>query len=259
MTQETRKVKFSIITACLNCSSLIERTCKSIIALNYKNFEWIVIDGDSNDGTLEIIKKYQEQISCLSIELDSGIYEAMNKGIRLASGEYLIFMNAGDTFYDCDTLSIVSKNLGPDLLYGKTLKRSKNKDKICTYPDTINSDYLLNNTLPHQSTYFKKETFSKYGLYNETYKIAGDYELYARFILKAKISYKYINKPLSIFYLGGVSSDKKFRNILKKEQDTIRKLYFKGYLKSMKFYRHILRNFYMFIMPKLLLKITSLK
>jgi glycosyltransferase involved in cell wall biosynthesis len=196
------------------------------------------------DGTLEVLDNYKEKITHLISEKDSGIYEAMNKGIRLSTGEYIVFLNAGDSFYDQHTLKTVSGFFGPDLLYGKSVKRNGKNDELVSYPDSLSEDYLLNYTLPHQSSYYHKNVFLKYGLYDEFYKIAGDYELYARLIKEKKFNYRYIEEPLSIFYLDGISNDPLFRNRMKLEQHTLRLKYFKHYKNSYKYFKYKIRCLY---------------
>ena len=242
--------KFSIITVCLNCSSTIERTIQSISSQIYTNFEWIVIDGDSKDGTVKILRKYQDNISTFVSEQDSGIYEAMNKGIRLASGEYIIFMNAGDTFYDKNTLEIVSQYLGPDMIYGETVKKSSDTQLVCSYPSFLTKKYFMNYTLCHQSTYYKRTTLDKLGGFDVSYKIAGDYELYAKLIHEKDFTYQYISKPLSIFQLDGISNCPRNRDILKLEQHIIRSKYFKSYKKSYKYFKYKIRCFYKAFLQK---------
>lgn len=236
--------KISIVTVCLNCSSTIESTYRSILSQNYLNYEWVVIDGNSTDGTLEILEKYKDDIAYLCSEPDSGIYEAMNKGITQSKGEYIVFMNAGDTFYDKNTLSTVSKNLGSDFLYGNTLKINNESNKVASYPNTLTKKYLLNYTLSHQSSYFKKDIFSKYGMYDTFYEIAGDYDMYARMINNKEISYKYINETLSAFKLDGISNQKKYRDRLKFEQHHLRKKYFNNYKYTQKYWKYIIKKIF---------------
>lgn len=252
-THQKINLKVSVITVCLNCSNTIERTCKSVISQTYSNLEWIVIDGNSEDDTLKILNRYKDNISILISEPDSGIYEAMNKGIRLSTGKYIVFLNAGDSFYGQHTLKTVSSFFGPELLYGKTVKRSCDNDKLVSYPESLSEDYLLNYTLPHQSSYYQKNVFLKYGLYDEFYKIAGDYEFYARLIKEEKFSFRYIEEPLSIFYLDGISNDPLFRDRLLLEQHTLRLKYFKPYKKSYKYLKYKIRCLYKTLSCKLFL------
>lgn len=210
-----------------------------------------MVDGNSSDGTLEVLENYTEKITHLISETDSGIYEAMNKGIKKSSGEYIIFLNAGDLFYDQDTLETVSQYFGPDLLYGETIKSDGNTDELVSYPESLSDDNLLNYTLSHQSSYYHKNVFQKYGLYDEFYKIAGDYEMYARLIQEENFTYRYIDQPLSIFYLDGISNQLFFRDRLKLEQHTLRLKYFKLYKRSYKYFKYKIRCLYKALSCKL--------
>lgn len=212
-----------------------------------------MVDGNSEDETLKILNRYKDNISILISEPDSGIYDAMNKGIRLSTGEYIVFLNAGDSFYDQHTLKTVSGFCGPSLLYGKTVKRNGKNDELVSYPESLSEDYLLNYTLSHQSSYYHKNVFLKYGLYDEFYKIAGDYEFYARLIKEEKFSSRYIEEPLSIFYLDGISNDPLFRDRMRLEQHTLRLKYFKPYKKSYKYLKYKIRCLYKTLSCKLFL------
>jgi glycosyltransferase involved in cell wall biosynthesis len=236
--------KISIITVCLNCSAAVEATYRSIVSQDYINYEWVVIDGNSTDGTFEILEKYKEDIAYLCSEPDSGIYEAMNKGITQSKGEYIVFMNAGDTFHNTNTLSTVSRNFGPDLLYGNTLKINNKGHEVSTYPNTLTKEYILNYTLSHQSSYFKKDIFFKYGMYDTFYRIAGDYDLYAQMIHNEEISFKYINETLSVFKQDGISNQKKHRDRLKFEQHHLRKKYFNNYKYTQKYWKYIIKKIF---------------
>ena len=122
--------KFTIVTVCLNEVQNIGRTCESICSQTFGEYEWIVIDGQSTDGTLDVLSEYEHRISCLVSEPDSGIYDAMNKGIRLAKGEYLLFLNAGDYFSDNNALEAVSCAPDGDILYGDLLCVSENDESL---------------------------------------------------------------------------------------------------------------------------------
>ncbi len=120
--------KISIITVTYNNKILLEKTIKNIIAQSFKYYEYIIIDGNSSDGSQKIINKYKHQISFWSSEPDDGIYDAMNKGLRAASGDYIIFMNAGDTFFNQNTLANIPFNKFPeaDIFYGETMIVNEN-------------------------------------------------------------------------------------------------------------------------------------
>lgn len=124
-----RTPMFSIITICYNAASDIERTLQSVVAQTYRNIEYIVIDGASTDKTLDIISKYSAEVSQMVSEKDGGLYDAMNKGLSLATGEYVCFLNAGDSFFEEKTLEKIVQGLDgstPDLIYGDTALVDKN-------------------------------------------------------------------------------------------------------------------------------------
>ncbi len=197
----------SIITICYN-EKQIERTCESIVNQTWQNFEWIVVDGGSTDGTLDILNKYRDRIDILISEADTGRYNAMNKGIKFAHGQYLNFMNGGDAFYNNHVLEKVfkDKEQTADVLYGKECAIDGKFLYICSFPKKLDITYWLKRTLNHQSSFFKKEIFEKYGLYNEDYHVAADKEKFIQFF-KKKCVFQYIPNVIALFDLGGISSN----------------------------------------------------
>lgn len=127
---KTSMPRISVITVCLNAAPSMKITLESVISQKYTNKEIIIIDGASVDGTLDVVKLYSSHIDRIVSEKDRGIYDAMNKGVALATGDYCIFMNAGDTFADCDTLAkAFQKPADADVLYGDVIKTDKNGKK----------------------------------------------------------------------------------------------------------------------------------
>jgi glycosyltransferase involved in cell wall biosynthesis len=234
--------KFSIITVCLNEAKSIRATCDSICSQSYIDFEWIVIDGGSTDGTLEILREYEDSIDCLISEPDTGIYNAMNKGAVKASGQYLIFMNGGDRFACADALLMVSKAPRAQMLYGDVYLGDPSGD-VETYPEVVESGYMLRKMIPHQATFYQRATFEAVGGYDESFKIAADYDLYVRLFELEGITHQHIPHPIAIFDLEGISNSKDFRQLRKRENHRIRKQYFKKYRYSMKCLRQEIRNF----------------
>lgn len=233
--------KFTIITICLNESKNIRRTCESIASQTFKDKEWIVLDGASTDDTLEILSEFDTNITHLVSEPDDGIYHAMNKGIGISRGEYIIFMNGGDVFATNEALKIVAAAPQSDLIYGDIFLENIGAERV-QYPTQIEENFLLKNMLPHQATFFRRNLFYKFGIYDTSYKIAADYELFARLLEYGKVSHYHIPKPLAVFDQSGISSSEKFRRIRKKENHRVRMKYFPRYRWSFKALRQSIRD-----------------
>jgi glycosyltransferase involved in cell wall biosynthesis len=234
--------KVSIITVCLNEAGSIRATCDSICAQSFRDFEWIVVDGASTDGTLEILNEYSGAIRHLVSEPDAGIYNAMNKGAGKATGDYLIFMNGGDCFASSEALQLASQAQGAQMLYGDVYLEDQSGD-VETYPDVVESGYMLRKMIPHQATFYQRATFEAVGGYDESFKIAADYDLYVRLFELEGITHQHIRHPIAIFDLEGISNSKDFRSLRKHENHRIRKKYFKNYRYSLKCLRQEIRDF----------------
>lgn len=199
--------KISIITINYNNLEGLKRTVESVVNQTWNEFEYIVIDGGSTDGSVDYIESQNEHIDYWLSEPDKGIYNAMNKGICKANGEYLLFLNSGDHLY-IDT--VLQKNKSSienyDLIYFNWLVVGKNFTRIVTYPDKLKFSHLFFNALPHQATFMKKELFDRIGLYDENLKIASDWKFMIVALFKHNCSYKHINDTFSTFYLDGISN-----------------------------------------------------
>jgi glycosyltransferase involved in cell wall biosynthesis len=205
--------RYSIITVCLNAKEDLKKTLHSIEKQTFHNFEWIVIDGKSTDGTVDILR-HHPLVAYLLSEPDDGIYDAMNKGIKLATGDYFLFLNAGDSLYNKTTLQDVDKHLTGDLVIGcmMCILFDKNKQKKNSlrrfYDRDIGKEYLYNRTLPHQSTFVKREIFDKYGGYCKTFKIKGDHDFFSRIIVRG-VKFSFLSFCVAIYPLNGVSHQMK--------------------------------------------------
>lgn len=218
-------MKISIITICYNEPNL-EETCQSIVNQTWQDFEWVVVDGNSNQKTQEIWDKYKYRIDKFISEPDNGRYNAMNKGIMLVSGEYLNFLNAGDYYTDNNVLQkVVELGLDKDIVYGNlNFIEKTGKLKTWNFPEVVDNEYLCISSLPHPACFIKKELFNLYGLYNEKYKVVSDWEKFLEFILMHHSSYKHINLQCANFNLEGISSTDK--DLCKKERSDVLKKYF---------------------------------
>lgn len=219
-------MKLSIITICYN-EKEIRRTCESIVKQTWQDFEWIVVDGGSTDGTLDILNEYKERINILISEKDNGIYNAMNKGIKLAKGEWLNFMNGGDCFYDNDALKKVFDNdndYAPyGVLYGYSVLSKKNK--IQKFKQIRSKNYFIRNNINHQASFIRKKLFEKYGYYDETLKICSDFDKWCNFIIH-NVKFKLLEFCVSFFDTNGISSQPKYAAKTFNERDLILKRYY---------------------------------
>ena len=198
----------SIITICYNNKDEIARTCESIIKQTWQDFEWLVIDGGSTDGTLDILQKYRHRINILISEPDTGIYNAMNKGIKLAHGERLNFMNGGDNFASDDALERVfkDKTYTSDILYGNmNFIRPEKSIRVNQFPIKLSKNFFYHSCISHQASFIKKDLFEKYGLYDESYRIVADWEKWLLF-LQSGCKFQHIDVTVTDFYSGGISS-----------------------------------------------------
>lgn len=212
---ETGYPLISIITCVYNNKNFIEKTILSIISQTYENIEYIIVDGNSTDGTCEIIKQYEDKIDYWVSEPDSGVYDAMNKGINLATGDYLLYINSGDEIYSPDTIRKVFKdnNLSADIYYGESLYIGLNgkalglRSKVTPHqlPESLNwKQFSMGMVVCHQSFIVKKKIVSKYDL---RFRCSSDIDWEIKCI---KNSNQIINTHLvlSRFLIGGLS--KKF-------------------------------------------------
>src|ERR1035437_6590798 len=185
--------KLSIITVNLNDKNGLEKTIGSLLAQTFNEFEFIIIDGGSTDGSVEVIKKHPEKIKYWISEPDKGIYNAMNKGILKASGDYFFFLNSGDYLADNKVFEkIFNKHPTEDILFGnlyvtineKIVGKAYGKIKLAF------SDVYAH-TIKHQAAFIRRELFNKFGLYNEKRKIVADWEFFIKTVGLGNVSYKY--------------------------------------------------------------------
>lgn len=206
-------MKVSIITVCYNSEETIEKTIQSVINQTYTDLEYIIIDGDSNDKTTDIILNYKDKISYYISEPDKGIYHAMNKGIELSSGEIVAILNSDDCYINDKIINEVVKTFiehDVDSIYTNLyLVDQKNTDKIirnCTYNNYEKGLFFKGWHPPHPSLFLKKEVYDKFGKFDTTYKIASDYELMLRLFEIKSISSIYLPIYTIRMSNGGVST-----------------------------------------------------
>lgn len=202
-------MKISIITVCFNAGDSLEDTLRSIISQTYSNKEIIIIDGGSTDKSIDIIKSYADSLAYYRSEPDKGIYDAMNKGAKQATGDYIIYMNAGDTFVNPNVLCEVSSRIlkDSDIVYGDNIMVYKTKSIY--HKAHFFSKYDINLPFNHQSTFTKTEVL-KLNPFEIHYKIAGDYHFFYNMFISGK-SFQYIPIPIANYSMDGVSQ----QNIIK--------------------------------------------
>lgn len=223
----------SIITVNYNDKVGLERTIRSISQQTSLDYEHIIIDGNSTDGSKDVIEKHQDNFSYSVSEPDNGIYHAMNKGIHKAQGAYIIFMNSGDMFYSNDSIEVFHKNVGKEDFIYFDVQLVKNDSTTIFKTDEALSFSMLRERMPfHQATFIKKELFEKYGGYDEDLKIVSDWKFFIVAIVKHNASYKYVNHIMSTHYQDGISADPKNATIIKKERETVLKEHFKFLLEE---------------------------
>lgn len=211
-------MKVSIITSCYNRENTIRNAIESVLGQDYTDIEYIIVDGASSDSSVDIINEYCDKISTIICESDQGMYEAINKGIRLATGDVIGLLHSDDVFYHPYVVSHIveqMKQTGADFLYGNGLfVNSQDTDKIVR--NWIGGSYRIwkvkHGWLPlHPTCYIRREVMLKRGLYNETYKIAADSDLLFRYLFGGDITVTYLNEYIVKMRMGGLSTDRNRR------------------------------------------------
>lgn len=196
-------MKLSIITINYNNRDGLRKTIESVVNQTWRDFEYIIIDGGSKDGSVEVIKEFADRIDYWVSEPDKGIYDAMNKGIDKATGEYCLFMNSGDTIYETMTLEKVYARIdGADIICGTTIT---NQGVIWAAPTNISFRFLYETTINHQSTFTRSEILKRHK-YDTSYKIVSDWKFLLECLIINNGSYKSINQPIALYDTCGISS-----------------------------------------------------
>jgi glycosyltransferase involved in cell wall biosynthesis len=212
------KYLISIVTINLNNLTGLKKTVQSVLLQNYSRIEYLIIDGGSTDGSVEFIESNENNLSYWCSEKDEGIYDAMNKGIICAKGDYVLFLNSGDYFYDSKSLSyLVNNSNNEGIIYGKMGMYVNESLQSKAYPCKLSLAYFRYDTIPHQSAIIKRELFDKFGYYKTHFTIVSDWAFFVDCIIKGKVKYKYIDQVISIFDLNGVSSQPSSNQIIRKE------------------------------------------
>jgi len=216
---ETKNLpKLTVVTISYNNKEDIEETIRSVICQNYENLEYIIIDGASTDGTVDIIKKYENQITFWISEKDKNLYDAMNKGIKYATGEWIIFMNAGDKFYDCSVINDIfnynnlNKINNADLIYGNVCKNYGDFKKIEKAKDINN--LWKGMVFSHQSLFVRTKLMKEHP-FNMNLRIAADFDfIFHMYTLGYK--FLYIDRTISEIDTTGLSNIERIKSTLER-------------------------------------------
>jgi len=233
----------TVITVVYNGVQYLEATIRSVIKQTHDNVEYVIIDGGSDDGSLDIIKKYNGQIDYWISELDDGLYDAMNKGIRLSNGQIICMLHSDDFYYDSDCLAAVVRNYinYQTFIVTDTIIKSESRQRLFACRSTAHLYYEI--PFMHPSSYIAKKIYYRYGLYDLQYKIAADVDMLMRLFVN-KVKYICLNKPTVVMRLGGLSdlnfvaSRKEYRSIYLKYNNNVLMAYV-GYFLSLSL-RHLI-------------------
>ena len=227
-------MKLSIITINYNNAEGLHQTLESVYSQTCCQFEHVIIDGGSSDGSVPIIKSYEESIVAKRLnqktqypiitwvsEKDTGIYNAMNKGIKKAQGEYLLFLNSGDVFANDNVTShFVDTDVKADIATG--IEKMPNGDLIHPKKEIeLTYSFFYNDTLLHQSTFIRRDAFERYGMYREDYRIVSDWEWFFRALIKEDATYQSLDFVVADFDGTGMSNDSKYRQLQNEERKKV--------------------------------------
>ena len=213
-----KNMRFSVITINYNNKEGLEHTIESVLSQTNKDYEYIIIDGGSTDGSMDVIKTYQDHITYWLSEKDQGVYHAMNKGVAHAHGDYLIFMNSGDRFYSPDVLSSLYE-YQEDIICGKVLKGDSSRPSG-HHKQIISLVDLMRASLPHQAMFIKRELLLKHP-YDEKYKILSDWKFSIETIIFDNCSFRNIDIIVANYDTTGISTNS--NGLLPKERELILK------------------------------------
>jgi glycosyltransferase involved in cell wall biosynthesis len=233
-------MKITVITINYNNKLGLEKTINSVIEQTYNDIEYIIIDGGSTDGSIDIIKQHESEISYWVSETDNGIYHAMNKGVLKAKGDYLLMLNSGDYLTNDSIINqIAYSGLTADIIYGDVVWNPKILNYPSIFPDELKFSYFLNYSLGHQATFISKKVHNIVGLYDEDLKIVADWKLFLLAIFKYQLSYQHVSKFVSVCDRNGFSCLPENGAIVLKEKSKVFNAYFSQFIKEFEYFTQI--------------------
>jgi glycosyltransferase involved in cell wall biosynthesis len=230
-------LKLSIITINLNNAEELRKTIQSVIEQSWKEYEFLVIDGGSEDGSIEIIREYANYITYWSSEKDNGVFNAMNKGIAHSKGEYLLMLNSGDVLYNKDVLHtvFVENSISEDLIYGNVLRESKGAIiDTSFFPESLTFQFFRNGSLSHQGTFINQRIHTLLGLYDETLKFSADWKFLILAVCKHNFTYKHLPFLITICNCDGLTCNPRNFAAMKQEVTATLELHFPSFLEDYK-------------------------
>ncbi|MCB0414535.1 MAG: glycosyltransferase [Bdellovibrionales bacterium] len=227
MRDENQNFKISVVTICLNNKDGLKKTINSVIFQDYDNLELIIVDGGSTDGSKELLEEFNDSISYWVSEKDNGIYSAQNKGILYSTGDYILFLNSGDYLVDSQVVSdVVDEISGESVVYGDLLIDYGDHQEKGISPNQITPRFMIKSTLWHPVSFIKSDLFRKYGLYDESFKIVGDYDFFLKVLIQGRESYKHLSRQVACFNTMGIGSSEKWFSLHEEERLISQKKYF---------------------------------
>lgn len=222
-----KELKLSIITINYNNKAGLIKTVESVAHQTYQNYEYIVIDGGSTDGSVEYIQDMQEHFAHWISEPDSGIYNAMNKGIKAAKGQYCMFLNSGDWLCSNSVIQeAIDLYIKEDIVYGNMFKVYPDGTLKCDkgpQRDLLTLGDMYFSTINHSSSFIKRELFTKFGLYKEEYQIVSDWAFFLKVIGLERVKVKYIDLDINYFDMTGISN-KQLKKRYKEKETELKKV-----------------------------------
>lgn len=230
-------IKLSIITINYNNVTDLLKTIKSVFEQTWKDFEYIIIDGGSTDGSVEEIIKNQKYFTYWESEPDNGVFHAMNKGIRKATGEYLLMLNSGDFLSDNEVLErVFASNLYNDQILAGDVYRIKNGEifQRSIFPEVLSFNFFIKGSLSHQGTFIKRELHHLVGMYDETLKFSSDWKFFVLAMFKYKVSYKHLPFFIAVCDCGGITNRPKNFSQMNEEGELVLSQYFPDFFTEYK-------------------------
>lgn len=240
---EKNSIKLTIITINYNNNVGLLKTIESIINQTWTDFEFIIIDGGSTDESLSTIKKYDRYINYWVSEKDKGVYDAMNKGIQLAKGTFVNFMNSGDYYFSNTVLEEIHHKFKNDvgILYGDSFYFNEaGYDRIEKTPSKLTFSHFVNSGINHQASFIKRDLFFKHFMYNTEYKISSDWEFFIYVLCKKNESYEHLQKTICYYDFSGISAIPENLHIYHRERDIIIKKHFSLFYEDFVYYNTVI-------------------